>query len=239
MGSQKALLDKKNDLVIIANKERLCQWMKGTEMKKKLAEKSSEEFTAALASKQSTLGGGGASALCGALAAALCTMTARLRAGRSTTEEQKVRLKKIVRKANLLRKRLLELTGEDALGFAPLAAAYRLPKNMPGYQNTLRNATLRACCAPIEMLECCADVASLLEEMKVLSGKLLLSDVGCGVAICRAAMEGAALMVLVNTHSLPDDAEAEQLTERVRQILDENLTRMENTTRSIREAYQT
>ena len=207
-------------------------------MEEKLTEKSCAEFASALSSSAPVPGGGGASALCGALAAALCAMAARLSGGKNKTPAQFDRLGEIVSRADALRQRLLELAEEDAAGFTPLAAAYRLPKDAPDYKKTLRGATLGACRAPMEMAERCAEAAELLEQMKELSSRMLLSDVGCGAALCRAALESAALNVLVNTHALPGDAEAEQLNERVRQVLAANLTRLEAIALSVREVFQ-
>lgn len=207
-------------------------------MAEKLTEKSLVDFAASLASRDPVPGGGGASALCGALAASLCAMAARLSGGKKKTPEQLKRLEEIVTRADALREKLLALIEADAAGFAPLAAAYRLPKDAPDYCETLRKATLAACKAPAEMLACCAEAAGLLEEMQTLSGKMLLSDVGCAAALCRAAMESAALNVLVNTHALPGDADAELLNVYVRQTLDADLSRLEAITLSVREVFQ-
>ena len=45
-------------------------------------------------------------------------------------------------------------------------------------------------------------VRALLEEMLEKGSVMLLSDVGCGALLCRAAMESAALNVFVNTAAL-------------------------------------
>lgn len=80
-------------------------------------------------------------------------------------------------------------------------------------------ATLTACQAPLQILECCANVLSLLEEMLEKGSLLLLPDVGCGTYLCRAAMESAALSVFVNTGTLKDRNTAADLEGRVDSIL--------------------
>lgn len=55
------------------------------------------------------------------------------------------------------------------------------------------------------MQETCS-VIELLEELEQKGSKLLLSDVGCGAALARAALESAALNVGVNTAGLKDRA---------------------------------
>ena len=44
----------------------------------------------------------------------------------------------------------------------------------------------------------------LLEEMGDKGSRMLLSDVGCGAMLCRAALEAASLNVFVNTKTLRD-----------------------------------
>ena len=168
-------------------------------MSEKLTELTCTDFAARLASSEPVPGGGGASALCGALSAALCAMAARLsRVGDPHLEE-------LTARADALRVRLLELIDADAEGFAPLAAAYAIPRSTPGRAEALRAATLTACRAPMEMLRSAAETAALLEALHPLCKPLLLSDVGCGATLCRAAMESAAMNVFVNTRSLPEE----------------------------------
>jgi formiminotetrahydrofolate cyclodeaminase len=198
-----------------------------------------EAFAEALASSSPTPGGGGAAALAGALAASLCAMAARLTAGRKKYADRAERLQRIIARSDELRVRLLQLIGEDAKGFAPLAAAYSLPKDDPEANAVLRDATLRACEAPMEMLRCAAAAVELLEEAYVLASPLLLSDVGCGASLARAALECAAMNVLVNTRSLPDDLIAVSLQAEVRRILDAYIPRSEAVAASVAERLVT
>lgn len=195
-------------------------------------------FASALASSAPTPGGGGAAALCGAMAAALCAMASRLTAGRKKYAEQAEELNRIVSRADELRQRLLTLIDEDAENFAPLAAAYSLPKDDPQTAETLRCATLRACEAPMEMLRCSAAVVELLEAAEALCSPLLLSDVGCGASLARAAMECAAMNVRVNTRSLPEDPEARYLEEELSRLLDSHLPRAEAVSASVMRRLQ-
>lgn len=189
-------------------------------MDEKLVNNNIENFAELLASPAPAPGGGGAAALAGAMAAALCAMAARLTAGRKKYAHLKDRLDAVTDRADAIRRELLALIDGDAEGFKPLAAAYSLPKDAPGYAGTMRAATLEACRAPWEMLLCCRDAAELLEEMLESSSPLLLSDVGCGAALCRGAMEAAAMNIFVNTRSLKGDGEAEKLSCETRELLD-------------------
>ena len=188
---------------------------------------SCEDFACALASTAPVPGGGGAAALCGALAAALCAMAARLTAGRKKYIDRVARLDAIALRADELRLRLLALIDEDAEGFAPLAAAYSLPKDDPKSRDTLRAAVLNACEAPAEMLRCAAAALELLEQARLLASPLLLSDVGCGAALARACVECAAMNVFVNTQMLPGDPESEYRKEEALRLRAEFLPRAE------------
>lgn len=159
-----------------------------------------DAFAGRLASKDAVPGGGGAAALCGALGAALGAMASRLSApGREAA------FSLLISRADALREKLLRLIDEDAAGFAPLAAAYAIPKDAPGRAQTLCEATLTALAAPTEMLRCAAETVGLLEELLPKCKKLLLSDVGCAAALAEGTLRAAAMNVWVNTRTLPAD----------------------------------
>ena len=204
----------------------------------KLARDNCTVFTEKLASTAPTPGGGGAAALAGALGVSLCTMAAGLTRGRKLYAERVPALDAVITRAEALRQRLLALIDEDAAAFAPLQRAYSLDKTAPDRAAILREASLTACTAPAEMLRCCAEAAGLLEEMLELSSPLLLSDVGCGAALCRGAMEAAALNVFVNTKTLKGDGEAEALNELCRTTLERETPRLERVLARVREKLE-
>ena len=204
----------------------------------RLAAKSCVDFAAVLASDSPVPGGGGAAALAGALAAALGAMASRLSAGRKKTGEEREALRERIEIADALRQQLLTLIEWDAEGFAPLAASYAIPKDEPGRAERLRAASLTACQAPMEMLRRGAETAELLGELEQRVSPLLLSDVGCAAALCRAALEAAAMNVWVNTRSLKGDAEAEALNAETRSILETALPLTEGIAARVRERLQ-
>ena len=61
------------------------------------------------------------------------------------------------------------------------------------------------------MMRQIAKAIELLEEMGEKGSRMLLSDVGCGALLCRAALEAASLNVFVNTKTLADRAFAESV----------------------------
>lgn len=169
------------------------------------------EFTGKLASAAPTPGGGGAAALCGALAVALGSMAGKLTAGKAQFADRESALLPLIAKADALRERLLTLIEEDAAAFAPLAQAYALPKSDPERERVMEDCLYAAAQVPMEILSLSCEVIALQEQFLPLSSRLLISDVGCGTALARAAMEAAALNVLVNSRSMKDRRRAEEL----------------------------
>jgi formiminotetrahydrofolate cyclodeaminase len=187
-------------------------------MLKDLASKSLEDFTDVLASKSPVPGGGGAAALVGALGVALCSMVGNYTTGKKTYAAVEDDVQRMLAEAKSVRLRLLELVREDAEAFFPLSKAYAIPRDDPRRAKTLEEATKGACHAPLEMMRQICGAIELLEEMGQKGSRMLLSDVGCGLYLCRAALEAASLNVFVNTKTLADrefaqtaEAEADQM----------------------------
>ncbi len=185
----------------------------------RLTEKSCAAFAEALASKASVPGGGGAAALAGALGAALCSMVGNFTVGKKKYAAVEDDIKAMLAKGETLRLRLLELVDADAEAFEPLSRAYAIPKDDPTHDTVLEEATLNACAAPVEMVERCAGVIDLLEEMMLKGSKMLISDVGCGALLAKAAMESAAMNVFINTKSMKDRGKAIELEKKVDALL--------------------
>jgi len=183
------------------------------------------EFTEKLASKDAVPGGGGAAALCGALAAALCSMVANYTVGKKGYESCAEEIKILLEKAEKYRLNLLELIDRDAKGFAPLAEAYSIPKDNPKREDFMRFATLRACVAPEGILDTCCAVVRLLERMLKIGNRSLFSDIGCAALMCRAALESAAINIYVNTASLRGDTQADELNREVDELVNEYVPR--------------
>ncbi len=180
----------------------------------KLVDQTCQGFVSLLASKAPVPGGGGAAALVGALGTALCSMAGNLTLGRKKYAAVEPDIRALLEKGEKVRTRLLELVDADAAAFEPLSRAYSIPKDDPNRGAVLEEAAKKACAAPMEMLEQCAQAVELLEEMLEKSSVMLVSDVGCGAVCCRAAMECAALNVYINTKTLKNRVVAEALEHR-------------------------
>lgn len=175
----------------------------------KLTEKSCIEFVELLAAAAPVPGGGGAAALIGALGTALCSMTGNFTVGKKKYTAVENDIKMMIKRCEELYKRELTLVEEDAAAFEPLSKAYAVPKDDPHRENILEEASLRACSTPLEIMHCCCKAIEILEEMLIKGSRMLISDVGCGAILCKAALESAALNVFINTKNLKDNKQAE------------------------------
>ena len=183
------------------------------------------QFTEELMSKAPTPGGGGTAALIGSLAASLAAMATNLTIGKKKFLPFEQDHLSIIAETNMLRLRLLELMDEDAAAFAPLSRVYALDKDSPGYADQLETATLNACKAPCEMMDCCCKLISILEDLRGKCSVLLLSDVGCAALAACCALESASMNVFVNTRMLPGCTEAEAMSTKAQAMLEEYLPR--------------
>ena len=186
----------------------------------RLTDRSCGDFAQVLASKESVPGGGGAAALAGALGVALCQMAGNFTLGKKKYADVQEDIDRNLNEAETLRIRLVDLVEKDAKAFFPLSKAYSIPKDDPNREKILEEATLNACKAPMEMLETLNRAMELLEEMLSIGTKMLVSDVGCGAILCKAAMESAAMNVFINTGSLKDREMANRLETRADELLE-------------------
>jgi methenyltetrahydrofolate cyclohydrolase len=175
-------------------------------------EKTLKDFTAELASSAPVPGGGGACALCGALAAALASMVASLTAKSAKYADVKPEMEVLIDSAKVLREKLLGLIHGDAEAFAPLAAAYGLPKDtdeQKAHRRTvLEKALAEAVKPPLAMMQCARETLSLLQTAKDKGTAMAVSDVGVGALFAGAALRGAALNVFINTGLMQDREKA-------------------------------
>lgn len=170
--------------------------------------KSSYEFLQDLASSLPAPGGGGASALCGALGAALGSMVGNLTYGKKKYADVQQDIEKLLKELESSRMRMEGLVQADADAFLPLSKAYGMPKETEEEKAqkalVMEEALRQACKVPMDILKECVTVAGLLEKMGKIGTKLAISDVAVGAAFIRAAAQGAAVNVYTNTRLMQD-----------------------------------
>lgn len=182
------------------------------------------EFTDVLASKASVPGGGGASALVGAVGTALGSMVGALTVGKKKYAAVEADIIALMQKAEIVRAELLKQIDEDARVFEPLSKAYGLPKDtdeQKAEKAKVMEACLReACSVPMEIMVKCCEAIELQKEFAAKGSSLAISDAGVGVAFCKAALQGASLNVFINTKSMTDKVYAAGLNKQALDMLD-------------------
>ncbi|WP_434309703.1 cyclodeaminase/cyclohydrolase family protein [Hominifimenecus sp. rT4P-3] len=179
---------------------------------------SCEAFVEVLASKAPVPGGGGASSLVGAIGTALGNMVGSLTLGKKKYADVQDDIIALKAKADALQAELLDLVQKDAEMFEPLSKAYGLPKETEeekAEKARIMEAALKdACSVPLLIMEKCCEAIELHKEFAAKGSALAISDVGVGVACCRAALLGASLNVFINTKSMTDKAYAAEINEK-------------------------
>ena len=192
-----------------------------------MVNKSVNEFCEVLASKAAVPGGGGASALAGALGAALGNMVGELTVGKKKYAEVEPIVRELMTQIQALQKALLACIEKDAAAFEPLSRAYGIPKDDPTRAEVMESCLRTAAAPPMEIMELSAQTLDLLRGFADMGSKLAISDAATGAAMSRAALFGAAMNVRVNTAAMHDreyagkiNARVDELTEKYGAIAD-------------------
>ena len=183
------------------------------------------EFIDKLSSKAPVPGGGGASALVGAVGVSLCSMVANLTLGKQKYAGYREDIENILCRAEEHSDRLLDLIGRDAEVFEPLAKAYSLPKDAPDRDGVMENALSAACSVPLEIMKEANAAVLLAEGLLEKGSRLALSDVGVAAAALKAAMEGAVMNVYINTKLMKNRVYADQTNCEAAKLLREGTER--------------
>ena len=181
------------------------------------------EFVEVLASKAPVPGGGGASALVGAIGTALGNMVGRLTVGKKKYADVEEEMYELKGKADALQKELLHLIERDAEVFEPLSKAYGMPRNTEEEKaekaRVMEIVLKDACSVPMEIMERCCEAIDLIEVFAEKGSTLAISDAGVGATFCKAALEGASLNVFINTKSMKNREYADELNKKADEML--------------------
>lgn len=181
------------------------------------------EFVEVLASKAPVPGGGGASALVGAIGTALGNMVGSLTVGKKKYADVEEEMYELKGKADALQKELLHLIERDAEVFEPLSKAYGMPRNTEEEKaekaRVMEFVLKDACSVPMEIMERCCEAIDLIEVFAEKGSTLAISDAGVGATFCKAALEGASLNVFINTKSMKNREYADELNKKADEML--------------------
>ncbi|MGN1276519.1 MAG: cyclodeaminase/cyclohydrolase family protein [Floccifex sp.] len=186
-----------------------------------MIQQSIEEFTTQLSSKQAIPGGGGASALAGALAASLGSMVGNLTINKKKYKDVEETILECMKKTEALRLSLLNRIQEDAQAFEPLSRAYGISKEDPKRNEILESCLKQAAVPPFHMVK---DICAVIEQLEIYGqcgSKLAISDAATGAVFAYGALKGAAINVFVNTKLMKDKEYASSLEKEVNAYINE------------------
>ncbi len=197
-----------------------------------------EEFIEVLSSKEPVPGGGGASALAGAMGAALARMVGNLTIGKKKYADVQDDITLLQHKTLILTEELMELIDKDAEVFLPLSKAYSLPdvtEEEKIYKDKVMEEALNiACSVPVKIMEKSYEMLLLLGEYADKGSKIAISDVAVSAVMLRAAITGASVNVYINTKMMKNRNKAEglnnhcdDLMQKGRNLADEIFERVE------------
>lgn len=175
----------------------------------KLLDTTCEKFLEELASKHPTPGGGAASALCGATAAALTAMLGNLTAGKAGSEANDKMALEIIIAADKLRLELAQLADDDAAVFNKFMEAYKMPKATDTKKAmrtaAIGQAAIAAAEVPMQIANKSLEVLKLARKLIVFGNPNAISDGTVSALMARAALRSALYNVKINLGLIKDD----------------------------------
>jgi formiminotetrahydrofolate cyclodeaminase len=182
-----------------------------------------ETFQRVLDPEDSTVGGGSASAIAGAMAGALLSMVARLSRPTSDAPAADAAFLDALAEGSLTLSRELGTgSSEDAGAFGSVRDAYRLPRGTPAEKeargHALRDAWAQAAKVPLENARRCLKLGELCVEAAGAVNPKVRSDFVCAALLARAGLLGCLENVEINLPSLADDRLAGELAEEARAL---------------------
>lgn len=182
-----------------------------------------ETFIDDLSSKKPVPGGGGAAALCAALGVALGTMVGNITLERNNPGNVQNELIALNEKACLLQSEMLDMVDADGDVFMSVMRAYRMPKETPEDKSKRLDAIEKtltlAATVPIRLMEKICEAIDLHVDYGQIGSNAVISDVGVGVLLCKAALQSASLNVLINTKSMKDRLKADTIEKEMNRML--------------------
>ncbi len=170
-------------------------------------------------------GGGGASALIGAIGCALCSMVANLTTGKKKYAQYQERIDELLPFLGKMREELMADIKMDADAFYPLSQAYSIPKDAPDRDKIMEEALLTASNAPMKIVEDVSKLVPVLEELEVIGSRLAISDVAVAAAACSAALKGAVMNIYINTKSMKNRETAEIMNQKAKDLVADGVAR--------------
>lgn len=174
-----------------------------------LIEKSLQDFITLTASSAPAPGGGSASALAGALGAALAEMVINLTVGKKKYADVSEELAALRPRLSQIRVELEKSVDRDTEAFNEVMKAFALPKEseeqIKARTAAIQAATVKATEVPLSVMESCLQAMEIALTVAQKGNRNSASDIGVSGLLLACGLDGAALNVKINLPGLPND----------------------------------
>ena len=189
-----------------------------------------KDFLAETKSTTPAPGGGSASALAGAVGAALTIMVGGLTVGNDKYKSVEDSAKSIMDKLEPILKRLESFVDEDTNAFNAVMLAYKLPKETDDEKSTrskaIQEAMKGAAALPMSVAQDSYIVLTLAEKMLTIGNSNAASDAAVAGKLAYAAMWGAIYNVRINLGSIKDEEFKSTFKNEIATLLNNSKTAM-------------
>ena len=177
-----------------------------------------EPFIEQLAAPTAAPGGGCASAATGAMAAGLGAMVAGMSRGKKAYLQHESQLSDAIARLAEIREELKASIDADAASFNDVMAGFKKTREHPEAQSEVEAALKKATSVPLLVAERSSELGRILEGLRPITNPKMASDLTVGIALARAAIEGAVANVEINLADLRDGAFVADVRERVEAV---------------------
>lgn len=188
-----------------------------------------DEYINELGSKAPVPGGGGASAVAGALSAALSSMVCNLTVGKKSYISVEDDIKKILEDMNKHMESFIKLSDKDAEVFYPLSQAYGFkPQNdeeKKMHEENMEKLLFDAAMVPLDIMKEAYSMLVAVDFLAKKGSKLAVSDAGVAVSMLRSAVCGAMMNVVINVKYMKNREKAQDLMDEASEILENTMNK--------------
>jgi glutamate formiminotransferase/formiminotetrahydrofolate cyclodeaminase len=183
------------------------------------AERKDEDFLDALASGNTTPGGGSAAAFSGAMAASLVAMVGLVTIGKKKYADVEAEMQQMVEEAMQLQAEMRAAVKKDAESFELYLKALRLPKGTEHEKaerdRAINAASIYAATVPLHVGRKALEILKLACKAAELGNLNAISDAASAAAQAQAALEAAGLNVRINLLGIEKQAEPARMLEEI------------------------
>ena len=163
-----------------------------------------EPFVEQLAAPVAAPGGGSAAAVAGAMAAGLGSMVAGMSRGKKAYLQYETPLSDAIAQLANLREEFKAAADADTAAYEEVVKAFRKVKQDPAAQGEVDVALKQATNVPLGRRAECHMTIGILESLRPITNPKMASDLTTGLALARAAREGALANVEINLADMDD-----------------------------------